>query len=110
MIGGLFAGLVAPYTFSWVAEYPILAVLAVLCRPFTLTRGGSSNAVFWPAARRPLALVADRCRPYLGLRRHRRDEHASSMHVVGAGAGRAVARAACAIRRNPRSWWRSPSR
>jgi spermidine synthase len=34
MIGGLFAGLVAPYTFSWIAEYPILAVLAVLCRPF----------------------------------------------------------------------------
>ncbi|HZP70475.1 MAG TPA: fused MFS/spermidine synthase [Pseudolabrys sp.] len=34
MIGGLFAGLVAPYIFSWVAEYPILAVLAALCRPF----------------------------------------------------------------------------
>ena len=24
-----------PFAFSWVAEYPILAVLAVLCRPFT---------------------------------------------------------------------------
>ncbi len=35
MVGGLFAGLFAPYVFSWVAEYPILAVLAVLCRPFT---------------------------------------------------------------------------
>jgi hypothetical protein len=34
MVGGLFSGLVAPYAFSWVAEYPILAVLAVLCRPF----------------------------------------------------------------------------
>lgn len=33
MVGGLFAGLVAPYAFSWVAEYPILVVLAVLCRP-----------------------------------------------------------------------------
>ncbi len=33
MIGGLFAGLVAPFTFSWVAEYPILVVLAALCRP-----------------------------------------------------------------------------
>ena len=33
MVGGLFSGLVAPYVFSWVAEYPILAVLAVLCRP-----------------------------------------------------------------------------
>src|SRR5262249_9440211 len=34
MIGGLSSGLVAPYAFSWVAEYPILAVMAVLCRPF----------------------------------------------------------------------------
>jgi hypothetical protein len=34
MTGGLFSGLIAPYAFSWVAEYPILAVLAVLCRPF----------------------------------------------------------------------------
>jgi hypothetical protein len=33
MVGGLFAGLIAPYTFSWVAEYPILAALAALCRP-----------------------------------------------------------------------------
>jgi hypothetical protein len=33
MVGGLFAGLIAPYTFSWIAEYPILVVLAALCRP-----------------------------------------------------------------------------
>ena len=33
MVGGLFAGLIAPFTFSWVAEYPILVALAVLCRP-----------------------------------------------------------------------------
>jgi hypothetical protein len=33
MIGGLFAGLGAPLVFSWVAEYPILLVLAALCRP-----------------------------------------------------------------------------
>ncbi|MDR3466945.1 MAG: fused MFS/spermidine synthase [Xanthobacteraceae bacterium] len=33
MVGGLFAGLVAPFTFSWVAEYPILLVLVALCRP-----------------------------------------------------------------------------
>ncbi len=33
MVGGLFAGLVAPNVFSWIAEYPILVVLAVLCRP-----------------------------------------------------------------------------
>ncbi len=34
MVGGLFAGLFAPFAFSWIAEYPILAVLAVLCRSF----------------------------------------------------------------------------
>src|SRR5262249_22162937 len=33
MLGGLFAGLLAPFTFSWVAEYPILIALAALCRP-----------------------------------------------------------------------------
>ncbi|MGY4306810.1 hypothetical protein ACVIJ6_004053 [Bradyrhizobium sp. USDA 4369] len=33
MVGGLFAGLIAPFTFSWVTEYPILLALAALCRP-----------------------------------------------------------------------------
>jgi hypothetical protein len=33
MVGGLFAGLIAPFLFSWVAEYPILIALAALCRP-----------------------------------------------------------------------------
>jgi len=33
MAGGLFAGLIAPYVFSWIAEYPILLALAALCRP-----------------------------------------------------------------------------
>jgi protein-L-isoaspartate O-methyltransferase len=32
-IGGIAAGLLAPYMFNWVAEYPILIVLAALCRP-----------------------------------------------------------------------------
>jgi protein-L-isoaspartate O-methyltransferase len=37
MIGGIAAGLIAPHVFDWVAEYPILIVLAALCRPgFTL--------------------------------------------------------------------------
>src|SRR6201989_1661087 len=38
MVGGLFAGLIAPYTFSWIAEYPILIALAALCRPATSER------------------------------------------------------------------------
>jgi hypothetical protein len=33
MIGGIASGLAAPYAFNWVAEYPILIALAVLCRP-----------------------------------------------------------------------------
>ena len=33
MVGGMFAGLIAPFTFSWIAEYPILLALAALCRP-----------------------------------------------------------------------------
>lgn len=42
MVGGLFAGLIAPYTFSWIAEYPILLALAALCRPSgaSTVRGG----------------------------------------------------------------------
>jgi hypothetical protein len=40
MVGGLFAGLIAPFTFSWIAEYPILVALAVLCRP--------PREEFWP--------------------------------------------------------------
>ena len=33
MIGGIAAGLVAPHVFNGVVEYPILIVLALLCRP-----------------------------------------------------------------------------
>jgi hypothetical protein len=33
MVGGISAGLIAPYVFNWIAEYPILIALAVLCRP-----------------------------------------------------------------------------
>ena len=41
MVGGLFAGLIAPFSFSWVAEYPILLSLAALCR-------SSGNGERWP--------------------------------------------------------------
>jgi spermidine synthase len=33
LVGGVATGLVAPHVFNWVAEYPLLIVLAVLCRP-----------------------------------------------------------------------------
>jgi hypothetical protein len=43
MVGGLFAGLIAPFAFSWVAEYPILLALAALCRP----PGGAERLSRW---------------------------------------------------------------
>src|ERR1700674_3119671 len=33
VVGGILAGLIAPHVFDWVAEYPLLIVLAVLSRP-----------------------------------------------------------------------------
>src|SRR5262249_24825423 len=33
VIGGIATGLIAPHVFNWVAEYPILLALALLCRP-----------------------------------------------------------------------------
>ncbi len=44
MIGGIATGLVAPHVFNWVAEYPILIVLALLCRPgLALPASGSGQ-------------------------------------------------------------------
>ncbi|WGR95861.1 fused MFS/spermidine synthase [Bradyrhizobium sp. ISRA443] len=48
MVGGLFAGLIAPFTFSWVAEYPILLALAALCRPSGAERLPRWSAWYWP--------------------------------------------------------------
>jgi len=47
MIGGLFAGLIAPYTFSWIAEYPILLALAALCRPLPTSHVRGSLALWF---------------------------------------------------------------
>ncbi|WP_420133000.1 spermidine synthase [Rhodopseudomonas sp.] len=47
MVGGLFAGLVAPYSFSWIAEYPILLALAVLCRPRVIERVPKWTRWYW---------------------------------------------------------------
>ena len=48
MIGGILTGLVAPHVFNWIAEYPILLLLTVLCRPgLSLpTRGSGQYALF----------------------------------------------------------------
>jgi hypothetical protein len=59
MVGGLFAGLIAPYTFSWVAEYPILVALAALCRPPESERSPSWLRWYWPVlAALAVALIA----------------------------------------------------
>ena len=47
MVGGLFAGLIAPYTFSWIAEYPILVALAVLCLPARVGRYAGWRGLYW---------------------------------------------------------------
>ena len=52
MVGGLFAGLIAPYTFSWIAEYPILLALAALCRPPTERALAALEPLVLAAARR----------------------------------------------------------
>lgn len=49
MVGGLFAGLIAPYTFSWIAEYPILVALAVLCLPARVGRHTGGRGLYWLA-------------------------------------------------------------
>jgi hypothetical protein len=48
MLGGLFAGLIAPFTFSWIAEYPILLALAALCRPTSDERLPRWSRWYWP--------------------------------------------------------------
>ncbi|MBV9458283.1 MAG: class I SAM-dependent methyltransferase, partial [Bradyrhizobium sp.] len=47
MVGGLFAGLIAPFAFSWIAEYPILLALAALCRPASEERWPNWNRWYW---------------------------------------------------------------
>jgi hypothetical protein len=48
MLGGLFAGLIAPFSFSWVAEYPILLALVTLCRPQFRERLPRIVQWYWP--------------------------------------------------------------
>ena len=61
-IGGIATGLVAPHVFNWIAEYPLLLLLAVLCRPGLAwpSRGSGQYALFARARRRSAG--ADRAR------------------------------------------------
>ena len=44
VIGGIAAALVAPRLFNWVAEYPILLALTVLCRRASRCRATAATA------------------------------------------------------------------
>ena len=57
MVGGLFAGLIAPYTFSWIAEYPILLALAALCRPAMMSTGRGGFGLWLVAVVAALILI-----------------------------------------------------
>jgi hypothetical protein len=58
VIGGVFAGLIAPNVFSWVLEYPLLVVLAILCRPGLELPTNWRTQLLWLAAIAVLAVVA----------------------------------------------------
>ncbi|MEX2127403.1 MAG: fused MFS/spermidine synthase [Xanthobacteraceae bacterium] len=57
VIGGLFAGVVAPRIFNWIAEYPLLILAAVLCRPGLVLPDGKDAQRFWLAALAVLLLL-----------------------------------------------------
>jgi protein-L-isoaspartate O-methyltransferase len=50
MIGGLSAGLIAPNLFNWIAEYPLLIVLALLCRPGRALPQSPRERLIWTIA------------------------------------------------------------
>jgi len=58
VIGGIFAGLISPYAFNWVAEYPLLIIAAALCRPGETPLRGLHLYLFWLAAVAVAVLIA----------------------------------------------------
>lgn len=58
MIGGIFAGLIAPYIFNWVAEYPLLIVAGLLCRPGLFDANTTRNRLVWFIGWAILAIAA----------------------------------------------------
>lgn len=47
VIGGIFAGLLAPYIFNWIAEYPLLIVAGLLCRPGLFDGDSARGRLIW---------------------------------------------------------------
>src|SRR5947209_1698653 len=58
VIGGIFAGLIAPNIFSWVLEYPALIALAILCRPGLEMPTTTRTRLLWLGAAVLVAVVA----------------------------------------------------
>ena len=58
VIGGIFAGLIAPNIFSAVVEYPALVVLAILCRPGLEMPTDTRTRLLWLGAVAVVAVVA----------------------------------------------------
>src|ERR1043165_250533 len=58
VIGGIFAGLIAPNIFSWVIEYPALIVLAILCRPDLVMPTDTRTRLLWLGAVAVVVVVA----------------------------------------------------
>ncbi len=58
VIGGIFAGLIAPNIFNSVIEYPALIVLAILCRPGLVMPTDTRTRLLWLGAAAVVAVVA----------------------------------------------------
>jgi hypothetical protein len=58
MIGGIAAGMIAPRMFDWIAEYPLLIIAAILCRPGIDMSDTRETRLFWIAALVALAILA----------------------------------------------------
>ena len=58
VIGGIFAGLIAPNIFTWVLEYPALIALAILCRPGLELPTTARTRLLWLGAAAIVAIVA----------------------------------------------------
>ncbi len=57
VVGGIFAGLIAPNVFSWVLEYPVLIVLAILCRPGFALPADTRTRLLWAGVALFVAVV-----------------------------------------------------
>ena len=78
VIGGIFAGLIAPNVFSWVLEYPLLVVAAILLRPGLEMPTNWRTQLLWAAAIAVVAIAA-----YPGLADRYVTDEKTFYYVVG---------------------------